>query len=158
MSDAQDDGTATYYTPPNTPSACYRYEDEGTMIAAPSDKIWNNGAACGEIYQVTCVSGTNQGTPYPCWGSGTVQVKIVDYCPPASCRGTIDLSQEAFASIADPDSGFAGVENWDFKLKLGFRFLVFGFARIWVFGFQSKNTFGEIDLGALRSSGFRVSY
>ncbi|OMO66031.1 hypothetical protein COLO4_30804 [Corchorus olitorius] len=109
MSNAQDDGTATYYTPPYTPSACYGYEDEGTMIAAASDEIWNNGAACGEMYQVTCVSGTNQGTPYPCWGSGTVQVKIVDYCPPASCRGTIDLSQEAFASIADPDSGVINI-------------------------------------------------
>ncbi|OMO89300.1 Barwin-related endoglucanase [Corchorus olitorius] len=86
MSNAQD-GTATFYTPPYTPSACYGYEDEGTMIAAASDEIWNNGAACGKMYQV----------------------KIVDYCPSAGCRSTIDLSQEVFASIADPDSGVINI-------------------------------------------------
>ncbi|KAH7524256.1 hypothetical protein FEM48_Zijuj06G0100000 [Ziziphus jujuba var. spinosa] len=75
------------------------------MIAAASDAIWNNGGACGQMYQVTCLSGTNSGVPFPCWGSGSVVVKIVDYCPPESCRGTIDLSQEAFASIANTDSG-----------------------------------------------------
>ena len=32
-------------------------------------------------------------------------MKIVDYCPPGSCRGTFDLSQEAFQSIADTDAG-----------------------------------------------------
>ncbi|EOY29241.1 Barwin-related endoglucanase [Theobroma cacao] len=108
LSNAQEAGTATYYTPPYTPSACYGYEEQGTMIAAASDEIWNDGGACGQMYQVTCVSGTNEGTPYPCWGSGTVEIKIVDHCP-AGCRGTIDLSQEAFASIADPDSGVINI-------------------------------------------------
>ncbi|EEF31528.1 EG45-like domain containing protein [Ricinus communis] len=100
---AQVPGTATYYTT-YLPSACYGYEDQGVMIAAASEAIWNNGAACGQMYQVNCISGTNEGTPFPCWASGSVVVKIVDRCP-ASCRGTIDLSQEAFASIADPNSG-----------------------------------------------------
>ncbi|KAJ4842136.1 EG45-like domain containing protein [Turnera subulata] len=105
---AQTDGTATYYTPPYTPSACYGYEDQGVMIAAASDAIWNNGAACGQSYAVTCTSGTNEGTPHPCWGSSTLTVKIVDHCP-SGCRGTIDLSQEAFASIADPNSGVINI-------------------------------------------------
>ncbi|KAJ4700868.1 EG45-like domain containing protein, partial [Melia azedarach] len=79
------------------------------MIAAASEAIWNGGAACGQYYQVNCVSGTNAGTPLPCQGSGGVVVKIVDLCPAASCRGTIDLSQEAFASIADTASGVINI-------------------------------------------------
>ncbi|PON83074.1 Expansin/Lol pI [Trema orientale] len=105
---AQETGIATFYTPPYQPSSCYGFEDQGVMIAAASDAIYNNGAACGQMYQVTCLSGTNLGTPMPCL-DGSVVVKIVDHCPPGSCRGTIDLSQEAFASIADPASGVINV-------------------------------------------------
>ncbi|XWS72811.1 hypothetical protein CRYUN_Cryun02cG0072400 [Craigia yunnanensis] len=89
-------------------SACYGYEEQGSMIAAASNEIWNDGGACRQMYQITCISGTKEGTPYPCWGSGTVEVKIVDRCS-TGCRGTIDLSQEAFASIVDPDSGVINI-------------------------------------------------
>ncbi|KAJ0091257.1 hypothetical protein Patl1_12669 [Pistacia atlantica] len=97
---AQTSGIATFYTPPYM-----RNSDQGVMIAAASDTFWNGGAACGQYYQVTCVSGTNAGVPFPRQGSQLVVVKIVDHCPPGSCRGTIDLSQEAYASIADTASG-----------------------------------------------------
>lgn len=73
------------------------------MIVALSDELFNGGSACGQYYQVWCVGGTNEGTPYPCKGSDPVTVKVVDLCP--KCKGTIDLSQEAFSSIADTDSG-----------------------------------------------------
>lgn len=73
------------------------------MIAAASDVIWGNRVACGRRYRVTCIGATNQGVPKPCNGK-SVDVKIVDYCPPG-CRGTIDLSQEAFAMIANPVAG-----------------------------------------------------
>ncbi|KAK8954624.1 EG45-like domain containing protein [Platanthera zijinensis] len=96
-------GTATYYTPPYTPSSCYGYEDKGTMIAAASDEIWDNRAACGRQYTVTCTGATNQGG-YPCNGNSVV-VTIVDYCPPPGCQATMDLSQEAFAAIANTDAG-----------------------------------------------------
>lgn len=79
------------------------------MIAAASDEFWNDGGACGQVYEVSCLSGTNDGTPEPCLGSGSVLVMIVDYCPPGSCRATIDLSQEAFQSIADTDAGFINI-------------------------------------------------
>ena len=46
--------------------------------------------------------------PQPCKGTSVV-VKIVDYCP-AGCQGTIDLSQEAFAAIANPDAGKIQIE------------------------------------------------
>ncbi|KAK1264459.1 EG45-like domain containing protein [Acorus gramineus] len=73
------------------------------MIAAASDAFWKGGGACGSVYKVTCLGATNEGVPHPC-SSATVVVRIVDYCP-SGCRGTIDLSQEAFAHIADPDAG-----------------------------------------------------
>ncbi|XP_050230846.1 EG45-like domain containing protein [Mercurialis annua] len=98
-----DQGTATFYTPPYIPSSCYGNSEEGVMIAAASDALWDDRAACGRKYKVTCLSATNQGDPHPCTGNSVV-VKIVDYCP-SGCRGTIDLSQEAFAHIANPDAG-----------------------------------------------------
>uniref|UniRef100_A0A0D9XEQ6 Expansin-like EG45 domain-containing protein n=1 Tax=Leersia perrieri TaxID=77586 RepID=A0A0D9XEQ6_9ORYZ len=102
-------GTATFYTPPYTPSACTGFQDEGPQIAAASDAFWGGGAACGKRLAVTCTGATNQGVPQPCTGQ-TVTVKVVDYCPTGSCRATIDLSQEAFAAIANPDAGKILVE------------------------------------------------
>ncbi|KAI6690540.1 hypothetical protein NL676_027368 [Syzygium grande] len=46
----------------------------------------------------------------PCRRSEVVVVKVVDLCPPNSCQGTIDLSQEAFASIADPNAGDINIQ------------------------------------------------
>lgn len=72
------------------------------MVASASDEIWNGGAACGTQYSVTCTDGTNLGTPHPCTGQ-TVNVQVVDYCQ--NCRGTFDLSEDAFAAIADTNAG-----------------------------------------------------
>lgn len=79
------------------------------MIAAASDTLWNNGAACGNMYTVTCTGGTNAGVQQPCTGN-TVTVKIVDYCPSPGCQATIDLSQEAFSAIANTDAGKINIE------------------------------------------------
>ncbi|KAL7257587.1 hypothetical protein ACSBR1_003826 [Camellia fascicularis] len=100
-------GTATYYGPPYKPSACYGNQDKGVMIAAASDAIGGK-AACGRKYKVTCTGPTNQGVPRPCTGKSVV-VTIVDYCPPG-CQGTIDLSQAAFAMIADRNAGKVKIE------------------------------------------------
>ncbi|GMY35479.1 EG45-like domain containing protein [Fagus crenata] len=102
-------GTATFYTPPYVPSSCNGYQNDGVMIAAASDAIWDNRAACGRTYRVKCTGATNLGVPQPCKGTSVV-VKIVDYCPSPSCRGTIDLSKEAFSKIADPDAGKIKIE------------------------------------------------
>ncbi|KAL8040951.1 hypothetical protein ABFX02_10G133600 [Erythranthe guttata] len=102
-----DEGTATFYTPPYVPSSCNGFKNDGVMIAAASDAIWDNRRACGRTYRVKCTGGTNQ-VPHPCTGRSVV-VRIVDYCP-AGCRGTIDLSQEAFAVIANPDAGKANIQ------------------------------------------------
>ncbi|KAF8392956.1 hypothetical protein HHK36_021196 [Tetracentron sinense] len=102
-------GTATYYTAPYIPSSCYGNEDNGVMIAAASDTIWDNRAACGRMYTVRCTGPTNQGVPQPCTGA-TVTVKVVDYCPSPGCQATIDLSQEAFSMIADTNAGKINIE------------------------------------------------
>ncbi|XP_022972169.1 EG45-like domain containing protein isoform X2 [Cucurbita maxima] len=104
-----DTGTATFYTPPYVPSACFGLEEQGTMIAAASEGIYNNGASCGRMYRVTCTGPTNLGVPQPCTGN-TVTVKVVDLCPSPGCQATIDLSQEAFSSIANPDAGKINIE------------------------------------------------
>ncbi|GLJ27216.1 hypothetical protein SUGI_0533590 [Cryptomeria japonica] len=100
-------GTATFYTAPYVPSACYGNDPnqfpKGGLFAAASDTIWGNGAACGRHYRITCTGATNQGVPKPC-KSGSIVVKIVDHCP-AGCAGTIDLSKQAFTDIANPDAG-----------------------------------------------------
>jgi expansin (peptidoglycan-binding protein) len=85
-----------------TASSCYGYETNGLMIAAVSDAIWGNRTACGTNYNVSCIGATNKGVP-PCRGTSVV-VRIVDYCP-VGCQGTINLSQEAFSAIANPDAG-----------------------------------------------------
>lgn len=88
----------------NAASSCNGFEDDGVMFAAASDAIWENRAACGRNYEVTCRGATNEGDPHPCTGASVV-VKIIDYCPSPACYATIDLSQEAFAAIANPDAG-----------------------------------------------------
>ncbi|XP_062164714.1 EG45-like domain containing protein [Alnus glutinosa] len=95
-------GTATFYETPYVPSACNGFEDDGNLIAAASDSIWQNRSACGRYYLVQCIGATNQ-APQPCKHTA-VEVKIVDYCPPG-CRGTINLSKDAFSIIADPRAG-----------------------------------------------------
>ncbi|CAL1358559.1 unnamed protein product [Linum trigynum] len=95
-------GTATFYTT-YVPSACYGFEDQGVMIAAVSDPLWNNGAACGRMYNVRCTG------PRNC-KAGSVTVRVVDRCPSPGCQVTLDLSQEAFTQIADPDVGRINIE------------------------------------------------
>ncbi|KAG4164634.1 hypothetical protein ERO13_A13G029150v2 [Gossypium hirsutum] len=84
-------------------SACNGYQNDRVMIAAASDAFWAGGSACGRNYKVECRGATNQGDPNPCRGQDYMVVKIVYYCP-SGCQGTIDLSQEAFAAIANPDA------------------------------------------------------
>ncbi|CAA0809682.1 Putative EG45-like domain containing protein 1 [Striga hermonthica] len=89
-------GTATFYIPPYIPSACFGNVDQGTMIAAANRDLYNNGAACGQSYTVTCTGANCR--------NGAVTVRIVDLCPGCG-PNQLDLSQEAFAIIADPNAG-----------------------------------------------------
>ncbi|KAL0383159.1 UNVERIFIED_CONTAM: putative EG45-like domain containing protein 1 [Sesamum calycinum] len=98
-------GTATFYNS-YIPSACYGNKPQGVMIAAASDPLWANGAICGKVFNVTCTGPTNP-VPHPCTGRSVV-VKIVDHCP--GCGGTLDLSKEAFATIANPVAGIIKID------------------------------------------------
>ncbi|KNA16851.1 hypothetical protein SOVF_085510 [Spinacia oleracea] len=93
-------GFAVYHTH-RTPSACYGSQDNGPWIAGVSNALWNGRGACGRYYRVTCIGGANL-APHPCKG-GSVTVKVTDLC--SSCAGDINLSQEAFNSIADLRAG-----------------------------------------------------
>ncbi|CAA2958181.1 EG45-like domain containing [Olea europaea subsp. europaea] len=95
-------GTATFYTPPYVPSACYGSHGKGTVIAAANPSLYNNGAACGRRYRVKCTGGTNS-VSHPCTGK-EVTVTIVDLCPGCG-HNQLDLSQEVFSTIANPDVG-----------------------------------------------------
>lgn len=92
-----------------TASACYGNTPEGVMIAAASDPLWDNGAICGKTFTVKCTGPTNP-VPHPCYDGTEVTVKIVDHCP--GCGGTLDLSQEAFAAIANPVAGVIKIDYW----------------------------------------------
>ncbi|XP_074277977.1 EG45-like domain containing protein [Silene latifolia] len=88
-------------------SACYGNTPEGTMIAAAGDQLWNGGKICGTMFRVTCTGPTNP-FPHPCNQGKSVLVKIVDQCP--NCGGTIDLSKEAFSTIANPVAGIIKID------------------------------------------------
>lgn len=90
-----------------TASACYGNQPRGTMIAAASDTFWAGGTVCGKKYRVTCTGAAYAGIQNPCLGRSVV-VKIVDHCP-VGCTGSIDLSKEAFATIANLVAGIVKV-------------------------------------------------
>lgn len=91
-------------------SSCYGYQDQGTMILAANSALFNNRASCGRTCTVRCTGGTNQ-TPNPC-RNGQVTVRIVDLCPGCGAD-QVDLSQEAFSIIANPDAGRVRIDyNW----------------------------------------------
>ncbi|KAK6156730.1 hypothetical protein DH2020_010978 [Rehmannia glutinosa] len=66
------------------------------MIAAANPSLYNNGATCGRNYRVRCTEANCR--------NGAVTVRIVDLC--TGCGpNQLDLSQEAFSIIADPNAG-----------------------------------------------------
>ncbi|KAL0394254.1 UNVERIFIED_CONTAM: EG45-like domain containing protein 2 [Sesamum latifolium] len=94
-----DIGTASSYAPPYTPTKCGgNREDqfpEGNLFVAVSEVLWDNGAACGRRYRLRCLSGRNK----PC-RSGTVDVRVVDFCSKTPCPSTILMSNDAFATLS----------------------------------------------------------
>ncbi|KAH7526061.1 hypothetical protein JRO89_XSUnG0068600 [Xanthoceras sorbifolium] len=96
--------TATFYSPPYTPSECNDNQDMGVMIAAASDEFWEGGKACGKKYKVKCLGPKDDGDRHPCKGKGEVEVTIIDHCR-GDCRGYIDLSEDAFRKIAILSAG-----------------------------------------------------
>ncbi|CAN1223174.1 Putative EG45-like domain containing protein 1 [Linum grandiflorum] len=99
-------GIATFYNS-YTPSACYGGVGKGVWIAAAGPALWNNGAVCGKKFRVKC-TGPRNPVPHPCTGKEVV-VTITDHCPDG-CPLTLDLSKEAFATIANPVAGIINID------------------------------------------------
>lgn len=85
------EGIATYYSATGAGACSFDPSPEDLMVAAMNADEYANAAVCGAYLHVT---GPN----------GTVTVRIVDLCPECTA-GHLDLSQEAFALIADPVDG-----------------------------------------------------
>jgi len=98
-------GRATYYDAAT--GACgIPVPGPQAMVTAVAEYLWEGSAVCGRCARVT-------------GPLGTVVVEITDLCPagpnPEWCAGDaahLDLSEGAFAAVADPDRGVTYVE-WE---------------------------------------------
>ncbi|XP_075652154.1 EG45-like domain containing protein [Castanea sativa] len=101
--------TAASYGPPYIPTRCNGNRQDqfppGNLFVAVSEGLWDNGAACGRRYRLRCLSGNNK----PC-KDGTIDVKVVDYCPQSPCPSTLLLSSNAFAAISNSPTAKINVE------------------------------------------------
>ncbi len=84
-------GEGTYYAATGAGNCAFPATPDNLMVAALNMTDYANAALCGAYIQVT-------------GPAGVVIVRVVDSCPPCAA-GDVDLSQEAFALIADPVAG-----------------------------------------------------
>jgi len=84
-------GIATYYAATGAGACGFDASPGDLLVAAMNAPQYNNAAVCGEYVSVT-------------GPKGTVMVRIVDLCPEC-LAGHLDLSQQAFAAIADLPQG-----------------------------------------------------
>ncbi|CAK9184153.1 unnamed protein product [Ilex paraguariensis] len=85
----------------------------GNLFVAVSEGLWDNGAACGRRYRLRCLSGYNK----PC-KDGTVDVRVVDFCPRRPCPATIVMSNDAFGAISHSPDAKINVEFIQYKTHL----------------------------------------
>lgn len=91
ISSQPEQGVATYYAATGDGACSFGPSPNDLNVAAMDQPEWNGSAVCGE-----CVAITGP--------KGSVTVRIVDLCP--ECEpGHLDLSQQAFAQIADVSAG-----------------------------------------------------
>jgi expansin (peptidoglycan-binding protein) len=88
---ADESGDGTYYAADGTGACSFDASPDDLMVAAMNAPDWNTAGWCG-----ACVAVTGP--------MGSVTVRIVDECPECQ-HGDLDLSQEAFARIADVSAG-----------------------------------------------------
>src|SRR5262249_47727067 len=84
-------GIATYYNATGDGACLFGPSPDDLMVAAMDAPEYDHAAVCGEYVFIT-------------GPKGTVTVRIVDLCPECAA-GHLDLSQEAFAVIADLPQG-----------------------------------------------------
>ncbi|GMJ12958.1 hypothetical protein like AT4G30380 [Hibiscus trionum] len=104
-------GIASFYTD-YVPSTCFGMTPQGNAVAQVDDALWENGAACGKLFTVTC-TGPRTVIPHPCTGKSAT-VMVVEHCP--ECTSTFVLSREAFAFISDPLAGKIDIDYHPYAL------------------------------------------
>jgi expansin (peptidoglycan-binding protein) len=88
-------GIATYYDATGAGACSFDPSPNNLMVAAMNADEYDNAAVCGEYLRVT-------------GSKGIITIRIVDLCP--ECKaGHLDLSQQAFASIADLPQGIVPI-------------------------------------------------
>ncbi|KAK8953035.1 hypothetical protein KSP40_PGU007147 [Platanthera guangdongensis] len=82
-------------------SECFQEQplDPNLFLISLGHRLWDNGRACGDLYDVTCLPQPGNQCVAHEGGSLTVRAKVVDRC---KYCGHLDmlLSLEAYASIA----------------------------------------------------------
>ena len=86
-------GVATEYSAGNGDGACLFGPAADMMIAAMNYTDYESSRACGAYVQVRAANGAS------------ITVLITNECPLPCAPGQIDLSQQAFAKLADPKLG-----------------------------------------------------
>jgi expansin len=84
-------GEGTFYDANGTGSCSFPASPADLDVAAMAAPLYNNAAYCGACVDVT-------------GPKGKLRVRIVDKCPECK-RGDLDLSESAFAKIAEPKAG-----------------------------------------------------
>ena len=88
-------GIATYYNATGAGACSFDPSPNDLMVAAMNADEYDNAAVCGAYLRVT-------------GPKGIITIRIVDLCP--ECKaGHLDLSQEAFAAIADLPQGIVPI-------------------------------------------------
>ena len=86
-------GVATEYAAADGNGACLLGPSSTMMIAAMNYTDYENSKACGDHILVRASNGA------------TITVLITNECPLPCAPGQLDLSQQAFAKLADPSAG-----------------------------------------------------
>ncbi|WP_335755368.1 expansin EXLX1 family cellulose-binding protein [Streptomyces katrae] len=86
-------GVATSYAAGDGNGACLYGPSGDLMIAAMNHTDYESAKACGAYVRVRAANGNS------------ITVRIVNECPLPCAPGQLDLSQQAFAKLADPSLG-----------------------------------------------------
>ncbi|MBZ9644897.1 expansin EXLX1 family cellulose-binding protein [Streptomyces sp. PSKA30] len=86
-------GVATVYEAGNGDGACLFGPSDDLMIAAMNTTDYESSKACGAYVLVRAANGAS------------VTVRITNECPLPCAPGQLDLSEQAFAGLADPKLG-----------------------------------------------------
>ncbi|XP_039173023.1 EG45-like domain containing protein 2 [Eucalyptus grandis] len=118
-----DVGKAAYYSSPYTPTECYGVDPSqlppSNLFAAAGGNLWDDGAACGRVYTVRCIS-ASQSVPSNCANDRPIRIKIIDSALSSTSAAAaykqsvtgaeLVLSEVAFKAIAKPFAASIDIE------------------------------------------------